>query len=178
LAASYLPPSYHAGRGRTGASDHHRSEIELMEQQDRSQHPPPGRVRVGWSGRRLLGPVVGGAEPMPTTELSCRTRQDQSRRPSSERDRAEGAGHTAGCQQPGRILRPCYHAGRGRIVADVHHRAVCESGGADDGYWSLFNKLLSAELSLCLRPSYHAGQGRTGVDGHHRNEIGTDVFQA
>jgi hypothetical protein len=114
---------------------------------------------------------------MPTTELSCRTRLDRSRRPSSERDRAEGAGQTAGCQQPGRILRPSYHAGRSRTVADVHHWAVCESGGADDGYWSLFNKLLSAELSLCLRPSYHAGQGRTEADGNHRNEIGTDVFQ-
>ena len=52
-----------------------------------------------------------------------------------------------------RILRPHYHACRGRTVAGVHYRAVCESGGCDDGYWSL----LSAYWSLCLRPSYHAG---------------------
>ena len=63
-------------------------------------------------------------------------------------------------QQLGRILRPRHHAGRGRTVAGVHHRAVCESGGGDDGYWSL----LSAYWSLCLRPSYHAGGGRAGAD--------------
>ena len=28
-----------------------------------------------------------------------------------------------------RILRPRYHAGRNRTVAEVHHRAMCESGG-------------------------------------------------
>ena len=38
-----------------------------------------------------------------------------------------------------RILRPLYHAGRGRTVARVHHLAVCESGGCDDGYWSLLS---------------------------------------
>ena len=56
-------------------------------------------------------------------------------------------------QQIGRILRPSYHAGRGRTVAGVHYQAVSESGGGDDGYWIL----LSACWSLCLRPSYHAG---------------------
>ena len=44
---------------------------------------------------------------------------------------------------------------------------MCESGGGDDGYWSL----LSANWSLCLRPSYHAGGGRAGADDHHRAEI-------
>ena len=70
-------------------------------------------------------------------------------------------------QQLGRILRPRYHAGRGRTVAGVHHRAVCESGGCDDGYWSL----LSAYWSLSLRPSYHAGGGRAGAGDRHRDEI-------
>ena len=31
-------------------------------------------------------------------------------------------------------LLPSYQAGRSRIIADVNHWAVCESGGADDGY--------------------------------------------
>ena len=73
-----------------------------------------------------------------------------------------------------RIPRPRYHAGRGRTVAGVHHRAVCESGGGDDGYWSL----LSAYWSLCLRPSYHAGGGRAGADDRHRAEIGSDAVHA
>jgi hypothetical protein len=155
--------------GHTAAMPDSSIELSCRLQRDRSHRPPPGRVRVWWSGRRILGPVVGGAEPMPTTELSCRTRPDRSRRPSSERDRAEGAGQTA-LWQPGRHLRPCYHAGRSRTVVDVHHLAVCESGGADDGYWSL----LSAELSLCLRPCYHAGRGRTGASDHHQAEIDAD----
>ena len=71
-----LRPSYHAGRGRAGADDRNRDEIELME-----------LVK-----QRLL-----------------------------------------------HILRPRHHAGRGRTVAGVHHRAVCESGGGDDGYWSLLS---------------------------------------
>ena len=66
-----------------------------------------------------------------------------------------------------RILRPRYHAGRGRTLAGVHHRAVCESGGGDDGYWIL----LSACWSLCLRPSYHAGGNRAGSDDRQQADL-------
>ena len=61
--------------------------------------------------------------------------------------------------EPARILRPRRHAGdRSRSPPPTRRRAVCESGGGDDGYWCL----LSAYWSLSLRPSYHAGGGRAG----------------
>ena len=143
--------------------------------------PPQGRVRVWWRRRRLLEPAVGVLEPMLSTELSCRGRPGRSRRPSSGRDRTDATGDAITParvkQQLVRIPRPRYHAGRGRTVAGVHHRAVCESGGCDNGYWSLLSPPVGVRAYAFDRAinAYHAGVGRAGAGDRHKAEIAFDA---
>ena len=154
--------------GQTAARPDSATALSCRPRPDRSRSPSPGRVRVWWRRRRLLEPAVGVLEPMPSTELSCRGRPGRSRRPSSGRDRADATGAAIAParvkQQLGRIPRPRYHAGRGRTVAGVHHRAVCESGGGDDGYWSLLSATGAYAFDRAIMPG-EAGPEPTTVIG-------------
>ena len=99
------------------------------QQQDRKVAEVNHRV-VCESGGGDDGIAIGVLEPMPSTELSCLPGEAEPEPTTvNVRHWDEIELMELVKQQLGRILRPLYHAGRGRTVAGVHHRAVCESGG-------------------------------------------------